>query len=851
MFAIGIQPHENRTILSPLSRKEQRSAETPPRPSAGEKNTSPIYVTDVTGKTFQDGNEGPHKRVEDGEFTCPLQVVPPHRNLSDSAEENLSDTSGGRSMTLRVRARAATVPARYRQPAKEESRTKFSASSVRKKIVGQEVGGSSMEEKAPAPEIVGKIHAHKNVDSWRGIWTEAEQLLFEDGCILHGWGNWKIIQEMIPTRDRHQVKSHAQKFGKFHPEGREGLQRAYECQLLLPKTDAFIRTNDWKPKSQTKKKLASCLHSVSSRGMTVTSKSGIMVVSLPETTSKHVKKSNILKSDPPKNHTDSSKGVSPCEVTQVLPNKFPVLSPPTSYENEIYVKSDIMVPKTGDKVPYMLAIPHGKKSAHAQMTKASKGAPPLKEGKMSPTHEANAASPPSLLSPHENNISSTTKEINSPVKDQPRKREPTTILSVEECGQPIKKKKSVHDFGTPCSGSWTNLEHMQFEKGCILLGWGNWKLFESLIPSRNSVQIKSHAQKISKNRPTEKETLLRGHKEHHERQSQIMKREAALTTKESFFPWSTARRLPLSKNRVKEEWSLIEKKQFEDGCVFHGWGNWRDISSHIFTKDISQVSAHAESYNVLDRERLEREHTLHFQDDDDALTFQAEKNKKIHHDLFLQGGKKAESGVLMQSPPKTASNKNDDDYGAAKAILALNCANWDKEKHAKKPARVKERESPKAEGASGFLQGEAKATNEVNESIETSAVVSLKEDQVVAMNSGMSVDTQTYKDGSMPESDEAVGVDLNGGPVMSLKVEAPTVKSGPTRPRGSQPPPHWLATDTWDMCLYNIHRWNNKLTESERNAEYLHYDRLSSSEKECLREKLVNLMDNRPTAHHP
>ena len=113
-----------------------------------------MYVADATGKTVLVENEGPHKRVEDGEFTYPLQVVPPHRNLSDSAEENLSDTSGGRIMTLRVRARAATVPARYRQPAKEESRTKFSASSVRKKIVGQEVGGSSMEEKAPAPKIV-------------------------------------------------------------------------------------------------------------------------------------------------------------------------------------------------------------------------------------------------------------------------------------------------------------------------------------------------------------------------------------------------------------------------------------------------------------------------------------------------------------------------------------------------------------------------------------------------------------------------------------------------------------------------------------------------------------------------
>ncbi len=45
-----------------------------------------------------------------------------------------------------------------------------------------------------------------------GQWTEEEQMLFNVGVIAYGWGNWKEISEIIPTRTNTQVKSHAQKF---------------------------------------------------------------------------------------------------------------------------------------------------------------------------------------------------------------------------------------------------------------------------------------------------------------------------------------------------------------------------------------------------------------------------------------------------------------------------------------------------------------------------------------------------------------------------------------------------------------------------------------------------------------
>lgn len=52
-----------------------------------------------------------------------------------------------------------------------------------------------------------------------GNWTKLEQFQFEEGVIAHGWGNWsRMVKTVIPTRNRNQVKSHAQKFRRAHPE---------------------------------------------------------------------------------------------------------------------------------------------------------------------------------------------------------------------------------------------------------------------------------------------------------------------------------------------------------------------------------------------------------------------------------------------------------------------------------------------------------------------------------------------------------------------------------------------------------------------------------------------------------
>ena len=47
------------------------------------------------------------------------------------------------------------------------------------------------QARAAARASVEKKTAEKGAEIQIARWTEYEQNLFEDGCILHGWGNWK------------------------------------------------------------------------------------------------------------------------------------------------------------------------------------------------------------------------------------------------------------------------------------------------------------------------------------------------------------------------------------------------------------------------------------------------------------------------------------------------------------------------------------------------------------------------------------------------------------------------------------------------------------------------------------
>ena len=79
---------------------------------------------------------------------------------------------------------------------------------------------------------------------------------------------------------------------------------------------------------------------------------------------------------------------------------------------------------------------------------------------------------------------------------------------------------------------WSDEEHAQFEEGIIRYGWGNWKHFESFIPTRNNNQIKNHADSFKKNHPSEFERLVSIHKENAVR-SLSMTNSTVLTSRSS------------------------------------------------------------------------------------------------------------------------------------------------------------------------------------------------------------------------------------------------------------------------------------------------------------------------------
>jgi hypothetical protein len=119
---------------------------------------------------------------------------------------------------------------------------------------------------------------------------------------------------------------------------------------------------------------------------------------------------------------------------------------------------------------------------------------------------------------------------------------------------------------------------------------------------------------------------------------------------------------PLLANGSDSEWTTLEEKQFEVGWIFHGWGNWKEIASHIITKNTSQVFARALSLHRDDRDRLEREHRLHNQR---VITY-ARQYENWCKSLPLGTGE-AKSEVGSPAAPESTI----DDYGAAAAILSL------------------------------------------------------------------------------------------------------------------------------------------------------------------------------------
>ena len=72
---------------------------------------------------------------------------------------------------------------------------------------------------SPPTEAVGK-----------GYWTDLEKRQFENGVLKFGWGRWREVSGLIPTRSKAQVKSHAQKFATHRREEYEHLLQKHEVE---------------------------------------------------------------------------------------------------------------------------------------------------------------------------------------------------------------------------------------------------------------------------------------------------------------------------------------------------------------------------------------------------------------------------------------------------------------------------------------------------------------------------------------------------------------------------------------------------------------------------------------------
>jgi hypothetical protein len=64
-------------------------------------------------------------------------------------------------------------------------------------------------------------------------WTRAEQKQFAYGCILHGWGNWVMMEREIPSRTWDQIQYFAGKLTKSNPDEKDRLVKEHHEHMRL------------------------------------------------------------------------------------------------------------------------------------------------------------------------------------------------------------------------------------------------------------------------------------------------------------------------------------------------------------------------------------------------------------------------------------------------------------------------------------------------------------------------------------------------------------------------------------------------------------------------------------------
>jgi len=171
---------------------------------------STLQVTNETMKSTMNQIGFAHDDVEDMEFVKLLCEWAPksrrgHKSKSTKLARKSTKSTRG---TL-----AAATAASWRSQQNETEQISVATEQV-----------SVAERKASKNASIEKIAKTSSVG---GRWSDEEHLQFEKGCAFYGWGNWKMVAEVVPTRDNGQCRSHAQKY--------KSLAQKYASPVQLPK----------------------------------------------------------------------------------------------------------------------------------------------------------------------------------------------------------------------------------------------------------------------------------------------------------------------------------------------------------------------------------------------------------------------------------------------------------------------------------------------------------------------------------------------------------------------------------------------------------------------------------------
>jgi len=296
-----------------------------------------------------------------------------------------------------------------------------------------------------------------------GTWNETECQTFEAGCIIFGWGKWLSIATLMSTRDRAQIKSHAQKFQ---------IHRNKEYQELI----AYHSGDDLSDNNSTKSSVGG-YDSVTSSNTGGSS-------SWTEEEREQFKMGVVINGWG--SWTEIAKNV-PTKTTAQIRNRA------------MYIKG-----RQPDEETRLRA-------EHAKLVSRN---PQLYSGDYvrRVTESAAVVKPQSPKSPPQS------QKSNIIITDRSDSRISVSNTKVESRKHAPSPPQPPSTYA---EGMWSVDEHAKFEKAVIEYGWGDWVSVTAQIPTRDKKQVKSHAQKFDLHHPGGKDRLQREHKRLEEKQKKL------------------------------------------------------------------------------------------------------------------------------------------------------------------------------------------------------------------------------------------------------------------------------------------------------------------------------------------